>query len=160
MTRRIAVVGGGVIGASIAWHLTLAEAGDIVLYERERLGAGTTWHSAGNITWSVGPDDAVFPTLDAIEAVARESGRDTGWLRTGRLFLAQNEAGLEKYAALADIGEARGIESRMLSPAEAARHHPLLDPAAIAGAWLNSLGGRVNPADLQPRRNFPAWLRC
>ena len=148
MTRRIAVVGGGVIGASIAWHLTLAEAGDVVLYERERLGAGTTWHSAGNITWTVGPDDAVFAALEAIDAVARESGQDTGWLRTGRLFLARSEAGLEKYAALARVGEARGIESRMLSPAEAAHHHPLLDPAAIAGAWLNSLGGRVNPTDL------------
>ena len=148
MTRRIAVVGGGVIGASVAWHLALAEAGEIVLYERARLGAGTTWHSAGNITWTVGEDDAVFSTLDAIEAVARETGQDTGWLKTGRLFLAQSEAGLEKYAALGDTGAARGIDSRMLSPAEAARHHPLLEPSAIAGAWFNSLGGRVNPADL------------
>jgi glycine/D-amino acid oxidase-like deaminating enzyme len=48
MTRRIVIVGGGVIGASVAWHLADRGLGDVVLLERDRLGSGTTWHSAGN----------------------------------------------------------------------------------------------------------------
>ena len=47
MTRKIAVVGGGVIGCSIAWHLAERDLGEIVLIERDQLGSGTTWHSAG-----------------------------------------------------------------------------------------------------------------
>ena len=51
MARKILVIGGGVIGTSIAWHLARAGAGEVTLLERDRLGSGTTWHSAGNITW-------------------------------------------------------------------------------------------------------------
>lgn len=148
MTRRIVVVGGGVIGASVAWHLAVAEAGDITLLERDRLGAGTTWHSAGNITWLAYRDKQILATLEAVEAVAEESGQDTGWLKTGRLFLARDQATLDGFATSAGIAEERGYGSTMLTPKEAARHHPLLDPGAIAGAWLNGLSGRLDPAGL------------
>ena len=148
MARRIAIVGGGVIGASVAWHLAAAEAGDIVLIERESLGAGSTWHSAGNITWSARNDGPVLATLAAAEAVAREADQEIGWLETGRLFLARNVEALDDFADSIRIAEQRGYGSQLLSPAEAARHHPLLDPGAIAGAWLNGLSGRLNPADL------------
>jgi len=50
MARRILVVGGGVVGCSIAWHLSQRNLGEVVLLERDRLGSGTTWHSAGNLT--------------------------------------------------------------------------------------------------------------
>lgn len=148
MARRIAIVGGGVIGASVAWHLAAAEAGEIVLVERATLGAGSTWHSAGNITWSARNDGPVLATLEAAETVAREADQATGWLRTGRLFLARKPETLDDFTDSMRIAEQRGYGSRLLSPAEAARHHPLLDPGAIAGAWLNGLSGRLNPADL------------
>jgi len=54
MPRTIAVIGGGVVGCSIAWHLAQQDLGEIVLIERDRIGSGTTWHSAGNITWRPG----------------------------------------------------------------------------------------------------------
>ena len=47
----MAVVGGGVVGSAVAWHLADRELGDVVLVDRDRLGSGSTWHSAGNITW-------------------------------------------------------------------------------------------------------------
>src|SRR5215469_10053291 len=81
------VVGGGVVGASIAWQLAKRGVGEVLLLERDRLGSGTTWHSAGNITWKASRDHDA-PILFALETVARlkeEAGQETGWLRTGRL---------------------------------------------------------------------------
>ena len=148
MAQKIVIVGGGVIGASVAWHLAVAGAGKITLVERDRLGAGTTWHSAGNITWLAYNDAKVQATLDAVETVSSESGQDTGWLKTGRLVLARDQATLDSFAGSARLAEERGYGSQILSPEEAARHHPLLDPSAIAGAWLNGLSGRLDPAGL------------
>ena len=64
------VIGGGVIGASIAWHLAERGLGEVVLLERDRLGSGTTWHSAGNITWKPSPEHDA-PVLYAFETIAR-----------------------------------------------------------------------------------------
>lgn len=150
MARRIVVVGGGAVGCSAAWHLAERNIGEIVLIERDRLGSGTTWHSAGNLIWRPGGshDGMVLYAFDAIERLRRETGQDTGWLWTGRLFLAHRNpaiAGLEEYQrAAAD----RGIAARMLSGAEAASMHPLLNGEAITAAWFNPLAGRLNPADL------------
>ncbi|MBT7611843.1 MAG: FAD-binding oxidoreductase, partial [Rhodospirillaceae bacterium] len=88
MVRKIAVIGGGVTGTSVAWHLASRDAGEIVLLERDRLGSGTTWHSAGNITWVPGSDH-ILTLFDTLDQVARESEQDTGWLWPGRLFLAR-----------------------------------------------------------------------
>ena len=150
MSKRIVVIGGGVTGCSVAWHLSERGLGDVVVLERDRIGAGTTWHSAGNITWKpLDDNDApvryMFDLIDRFEADGEHS---TGWLRTGRLFLARSESDMALYAPMAAEAEARGYESAMLDPAEAAARHPLLDAGAIAGAWYNGLSGRLNPADL------------
>lgn len=150
MTRRIVIVGGGVVGCSVAWHLADAGAGDIVLLERERLGSGTTWHSAGNITWLPTPthDSSVLYAFETIVRLERETGQSTGWLNTGRLCLAQDADVVRQYESYHRKATMRGIAGRMLSREEARRVHPLLDPASAAVFWLNPLSGRVNPADL------------
>ncbi|MGI9415526.1 MAG: NAD(P)/FAD-dependent oxidoreductase [Hyphomicrobiales bacterium] len=150
MTGRVAVIGGGVTGCSVVWHLAERGIGDVVLIERDRIGSGTTWHSAGNITWKPledndAPVHYMFDLIDRFEADGEQS---TGWVRTGRLFLARSEADMELYAPMAAEGQARGYESAMLTPDEAAARHPLLDAQTIAGAWFNGLSGRLNPADL------------
>jgi glycine/D-amino acid oxidase-like deaminating enzyme len=135
---RIAVIGGGVVGCSVAWHLAARGRGEVTLLERDRLGAGTTWHSAGNITWRpIEESDApVLYMFDTIDRVERESGLETGWFETGRLFLARSDAAMESYADLARIAAERGHDAPLLDPADAARRHPLLSAAAIAGAWF------------------------
>ncbi len=150
MPRRIAVIGGGVVGCSIAWHLAQRQIGEIVLIERDRLGAGTTWHSAGNITWRPGHthDATVLYAFETIARLTAETGQDTGWLETGRLFLAHGQPAIRRLEGCQDEAHRRGVESRMLTGKEAARLHPLLDGNAIAAAWFNPLSGRVNPADL------------
>ena len=93
MARRILVVGGGVVGCSIAWHLAQRDLGEVVLLERDRLGSGTTWHSAGNLTWRPGlhHDATVLYAFEAIARLTAETDQDTGWLKTGRLFLAHEQ---------------------------------------------------------------------
>src|SRR5215469_16720434 len=147
MPRRIAIVGGGVIGCSIAWHLAERDLGEIVLIERDRLGSGTTWHSAGNITWrpDLLHDATVLYAFETLARLSAETGQDTGWLKTGRLFLAHSSAtirGLEGYQAQAT---ARGMETRMVTGREAAGLHPLLAAGSIAAAWFNPHSGRTNP---------------
>jgi 4-methylaminobutanoate oxidase (formaldehyde-forming) len=147
---RTVIIGGGVIGTSIAWHLAERSLGEVVLLERDRAGSGTTWHSAGNITWKPSPDHDA-PVLYAFETIARlerDFGQATGWLKTGRLFLAASDAveqGLAKFDASA---RERGVAARWLAPDEAQALNPLIEPAAVDAIWLNPLSGRLNPADL------------
>ena len=127
--RRILIVGGGVIGASVAWHAAQRGLGEVIVLERDRLGSGTTWHSAGNITWKPVPDsDAPIKyMLDLLPRLERESGLSTGWLRTGRLFVARSDGALRDFEHHARAAEERGFGGGMLEPGEVRRHHPLTD---------------------------------
>ena len=148
--REILIVGGGVIGASAAWHLAERGLGKVTLLERDRLGSGTTWHSAGNVTWKPVPDsDAPIEyLLDLLPRLEREGEQATGWLRTGRLFIARSTDAMRTFEHYWRAADARGRGGALLEPAEVRRHHPLASAEGITGAWLNPLSGRLNPADL------------
>jgi len=147
---RIAVIGGGVTGCSVAWHLAERGLGDVVLLERDRIGSGTTWHSAGNITWKPLEDNdaQVNYMFELIERFEADGEHTTGWVKTGRLFLARTDKGMKQFEPLAAEAEARGHGSPLIPAAEAARRHPLLNPDVFHGAWFNEWSGRLNPADL------------
>ena len=148
-SMKIIIVGGGVTGASIAWHLAQTGIGEVLLLERDRLGSGTTWHSAGNITWKPsGHHDA--PILYAHDVLKRlkSAGQETGWLTTGRMFIPSTPDTHRYLDGFNRQARERGIEARWIEPAEAAKLNPLLDPSAVGAVWLNSLSGRLNPADL------------
>ena len=148
--RRILIVGGGVIGTSVAWHLAERGLGEVTLIERDRLGSGTTWHSAGNITWKPVPDSGapIEYMLEMIPRLEREAGQSTGWLRTGRLFIARSDEAMRTFEGYSQAAEAQGRGGVLLEPREIGRHHPLAEAGGITGAWLNPLSGRLNPADL------------
>ena len=150
MARRIVVIGGGVVGCSVAWHLAERNLGEVLLIERDRIGSGTTWHSAGNLTWRPGArfDEAVLYAFETIRRLTEETGQETGWLKTGRLFLAHGPAAIDRLKNYQAQATERGIDTRMIDGREAAQLHPLLEASAITAAWFNPLSGRVNPADL------------
>ncbi len=144
------VIGGGVVGTSVAWHIAEQGIGEVVLLERDRLGSGTTWHSAGNITWkpSSNHDASVLYALDTIARLDDSARQSTGWVKTGRTFLAQTDATLAQFATFDAAARERGFATRWLTRQEAQALNPLIDPGAVAGIWFNALSGRVNPADL------------
>lgn len=147
---RIVVIGGGVIGCSVAWHLAERGIGEVILLERDRIGSGTTWHSAGNITWKPldDNDEAVSYMFELVDRFEADGEQTTGWVKTGRLFLGRREDDLDQFTAMAEEAANRGHASPFLTAAQAAERHPLLDPRSIAGAWFNEHSGRLNPADL------------
>jgi glycine/D-amino acid oxidase-like deaminating enzyme len=148
--RRIAVIGGGITGCSVAWHLQSRGLGEVHLFERDRLGCGTTWHSAGDITWYPGGDndEQVLYLLELISRLEAQTGLFSGWRETGRLYLARDAAAMERYSALHAITRARRVETQLLSPKEAVSHHPLLNASALYGALYNPLSGNLNPTGL------------
>ena len=148
--RRIAVVGGGVTGCSVAWHLKARGLGDVHLFEREKIGSGTTWHSAGLVSW--GPrGDYDAPVLYLHELIAQleeQTGLSAGWRKTGRLYLARDTAAMERYSKFYTGARDRGFDARLLSPKEAASYHTLLDASALHGACYNPMSGHLDPAGL------------
>ena len=150
MNQSVVVVGGGVVGASIAWHLLERGFVNVTLVERERLGCGTTWHSAGNITWKPVPDtdQPIVYMLELLERLERETEQSTGWLRTGRLFVSRSVETMRRFEGYHETALASGMRGVLLEPRDVAAHHPLIDSKALVGAWLNPRSGRLNPADL------------
>ncbi len=148
--RRIAVIGGGVTGCSVAWHLKSRGLGDVHLFERDKLGSGTTWHSAGNITWNPQGDyDApVLYLHDLIARLEEQTGLYSGWRETGRLYLARDAATMDGFLNFHGKARERGIDARLLSPKEAVGYHPLLNASALHGACYNPMSGYLNPAGL------------
>ena len=145
------IVGGGAVGASIAYHLAKAGHRDIVLLERGAFTCGTTWHAAGLIgqlragltmcrLCQYAP--ALFPEL------IEESGQDIGFRQTGSIVLARHHERLHEIARTVSTGKLVGIEAQMITPAEAKRLYPLLDEATVVGGAYIPDDGQVNPVDL------------
>lgn len=149
--RRIAVIGGGVTGCSVAWHLKSRGLGDVHLFERDKLGSGTTWHSAGLVVWNPNGGDYDAPVLYLLDLISRleeQTGLFSGWRETGRLYLARDTAAMEWFLDFHNGARERGVDTRLLSPKEATGYHPLLSADALHGACYNPKSGYLNPAGL------------
>ncbi len=140
---RIVIVGGGIIGSSIAYHLTRAGERDVVLLERGRLANGTTWHAAGLVSRVRGTHALTALTRDNVatyERVSAESGIDTGLRQVGALTIARTEGRMKEI--LAGAGMARDFDI----PVE------VTDPSRIRALWPSAVvddlvGGMLFPTD-------------
>lgn len=146
---RIVVIGGGVIGLSVAYHLSLHDAGEVLLLERNQLTSGTSWHAAGivgplratpNMTKLASHALELFPRLEA------ETGLATGYRRTGGYWLAREKARLDELHRVGDLGATQGLHPRMITPSEV--EVPQLDLSGHVGALYVPEDGNVNPVDL------------
>ncbi len=148
----VVVVGGGVIGTSIAYHLTKAGVGDLLLLERHQLTAGTTWHAAGLITTAGFTDETTLWMADysrgLYERLEAETGLATGFLPIGHLHLATDEARWEAMRREHAFQTGFGVESHLVDAAEVARHWPMARVDDVVGAIWNPDDGRANPADV------------
>ncbi|MEP6942169.1 MAG: FAD-dependent oxidoreductase [Betaproteobacteria bacterium] len=146
---RVAVIGGGVVGASVLYHLVRAGWSDVVLIERDELTSGSTWHAAGGMhTLNGDPNVAKLQeyTIRLYEELERTSGQSCGIHITGGVNLAGTPERMDFLKVACARARYLGLDMEMLSIDEAAQRFPLLDKRHFIGALYNPLEGHVDPA--------------
>ena len=145
----VAIIGGGVIGASVAWHLTALGCNDVVIIERGQLACGTTWHSAGNIIrMSADPATARLYTYGVELLSELHERHDIGWRQCGRMMLARTEQRHKEFAEIARVLSDCGVAIHEVKGRDVAEKLPILRTDDIVGALWSPHDGRVNPTDL------------
>jgi glycine/D-amino acid oxidase-like deaminating enzyme len=147
---RVVIVGGGIVGCSVAYHLTKLGWRDVVLLERRDLSCGTTWHAAGlvgqlrsshNLTRLASYGAVLYEKLET------ETGQATGFRRCGSISVARTPERLIELKRGSSMARCFGVDVEVISPKEAGRLWPLMRTDDLAGAvWIPG-DGRTNPID-------------
>ena len=148
-SARVVVIGGGVVGASVLYHLTKAGWTDVVLVERRELTHGSTWHAAGGMhTLNGDPNVSKLQqyTVNLYKEIEKESGQDCGIHLTGGLMLADNQTRLDWLKMAQARGRYLGMELEMISLKEAQEMFPVLDPQHFVGVLYDPVEGNVDPS--------------
>lgn len=148
---RIVVVGGGVVGCSIAYHLTQLGIGDVLLLERHQLTGGTTWHAAGLVGQLRATENLTRLaryTLELYQRLEAETGQATGFRSPGAISMASTDARWEELRRTAAMARYLDVEAVEIGPTEIAERFPLCDVNDIVGGiWLPN-DGVVGPSDV------------
>jgi heterotetrameric sarcosine oxidase gamma subunit len=146
----VVVVGGGIVGCSLVYHLAKAGAKNILLLEKHQIGSGTTWHSAALVTVLRGS-----PTLAALASYSaklyasleRETGQATGWRQNGHMTIAASKDRLESLRYSVSAARSFDLDVQMITPSDIAAQWPLLNVADLHGALWSPSSGQTNPTD-------------
>jgi heterotetrameric sarcosine oxidase gamma subunit len=149
---RVVVIGGGVIGCSVVYHLAHAGWTDVVLLERDRLTSGTTWHAAGLMTCFGSTSETSTAirlcSRDLYARLEEETGQATGFKPVGLIEAAADEARLEEYRRVAAFQRHLGLEVEEISPREMADLFPWARTDDLVAGFHVPGDGRVNPVDV------------
>src|ERR1022692_1526303 len=159
---QVVIVGGGIAGASTAYHLTKLGCTDVVLLEQGKLTGGTTWHAAGLVGQLRSTRNATRMSRYGIElysTLEAKTGLATGWKQCGSLNVAKTPERLKLLKRQMARARSFGIEFEFISPAEAGDIYPLLRTDDLSGAvWIPG-DGKANPTDLTQSLAKGARLR-
>lgn len=148
---QIVIIGGGVIGASVAYHLTKLGRTEVVLLEQGQLSCGTTWHAAGlvgQLRASESGTRLVQYSTELYAELEQETGLSAGYVQCGGVTVARTEDRMTQLRRTAANAAAYDLECELLSPEEAFERYPVMRIDDLAGAiWLPA-DGRANPTDL------------
>lgn len=145
------IIGGGVVGASVAYHLAHLGWTDIVLLERKQLTCGTTWHAAGlmgsfrtseNLSWMVNY------TRDLYTRIEEETGHATGFKQVGSISAATDNERFEEYRRGVDIARTFGVEAHLITPEELGSLYPLARTEDLVGGMYLPWDGQASPVDV------------
>ena len=145
---KVVVIGGGVVGASVLYHLTKAGWKDVMLIEREELTAGSTWHAAGGMhTVNGDPNVAKLQqyTINLYKEIEQISGQSCGVHITGGIMLAGTRERLDWLKMAKARGRYLGMELELVSVAEAKKLFPLMEERHFVGAMYDPIEGHVDP---------------
>ena len=146
---RVAVIGGGVVGCSVLYHLTKLGWSEVVLLERDELTSGSSWHAAGGMhTLNSDPNVAKLQdyTIRLYREIENISGQSCGIHLTGGIMLAGTPERLDFLKSAHGRGKVLGLDSEFISIAEAKRRHPLIEAGHFVGALFDPYEGHVDPA--------------
>ncbi len=146
---QVVIVGGGVIGCSIAYHLAHLGWTDVVLLERDQLTAGTTWHAAGLITCAGMTDETSLwmsrYSRDLYARLEEETGHSTGFRATGHVSIATTPGRVEALRRESEFFKGFGVDDVELSPGELAAMWPLLETSDVLAGFYVADEGRADP---------------
>lgn len=149
---RVVIVGGGIIGCSIAYHLAHAGWRDVVLLERDRLTSGTTWHAAGlMVTFGSSSETSTEMrkySRDLYERLEAETGLATGLKKIGLIEVATDADRLEEYRRVSTFNRYCGVDVQEIGPEEVKRLFPLARVDDVLAGFYIKDDGVVNPIDV------------
>ena len=146
---QVVIVGGGIMGVSLAWHLAARGWRDVVLLEKNELTAGSTWHAAGLCTHFAHNATVMEMRAASVrlyrDVLPEESGESAGFHACGALRVTRSAERMAEFRHVQGLGEFLGHEFRILAPEELARIHPLARVDGLLGAIHEPDDGHVDP---------------
>lgn len=145
---RVVVIGGGIVGAAVLYHLTKLGWSDVVLVERRQLTAGSTWHAAGGFhAMNSDPNVARLQAygISVYREVEEISGQDVGMHVTGGIQVAATEERWENIRYEHAKHRVLGIDSQLLTPADIRELCPIMDTSGVIGGLLDGNEGHIDP---------------
>ena len=150
-SAQVVIIGGGVIGCSVAYHLTKLGISDVVLLERRQLTCGTTWHAAGLVGQLRGSQrltQLAKYTAELYHGLEAETGQATGFKQTGSISIATNEARFEELKRNASMAKIFDLQVDVITPEEVKERYPLVNTEDVLGAVHIPSDGKANPVDV------------
>ena len=148
---QVVIIGGGIHGCSVAYHLAKAGWTDIILLERKQLTSGTTWHAAGLVGQLQGSHATTgFASygVELLQEIEAETGQNPGFRQNGSISIALNDQRLAELRRKADFASLFGIEASFIETAEIAERWPLMNAEGVLGGIFMPGDGAANPSDL------------
>ena len=148
---KVVVIGGGVVGVSMLYHLAKKGWSDVVLVERKELTSGSTWHAAGllplfNMSYSVGQLHKY--AVDFYKTLEEETGKNVGFSVVSNIRLASTKDRMDEYHQYAGVAQTIGVEVKFLKPEQIKEIWPLCNTEGLIGAIQHPEDGYIQPADL------------
>jgi len=146
---KVVIIGGGVVGCSILFHLAKFGLKDCILLERKELTSGSSWHAAGNVhVISSDPNISrlMAYTIRLYKEIEETSGHSTGFKPSGGFYLASNEVWADYLKRERSKARYMGLDQEFVSLEEVAKKHPLIDPKRYISALWDPIDGEVDPS--------------
>jgi glycine cleavage system T protein len=148
---QVIIIGGGVGGCSIAYHLTKLGWKDVVIIEKHELTSGSTWHSAGlvgQMRSDANLTRMMHYSTDLYRSLKAETGQDTSWREVGGIRLACSAERMEETKRLVGMARSFGVPMELISPKEAQDMFPLMSLDGVLGAAYTPNDGSIDPTGL------------